>query len=67
MSMAIGSGSTWANHAAWNQLRTRRQQLQNDDAAGAERQVIAADEAAVRQTAKKVTKLRPGHTIDVTV
>jgi hypothetical protein len=67
MALSVGSGSSsWSTHAAWMELRVRKQQLQADRTAGADQRVLESDEAALRQSAEQVTKLRPGHRLDVT-
>ena len=68
MSMGIGThvaASRWTSYAAWSQLRDQQRQLAADVADRAGPRVIAADQAAVRDSERLMRQLRPGHTLDV--
>lgn len=57
----------WDRNNAWANLRTDWQKLSADVAAGAERQVIAADKAAIVESRVQVAQVQGTHLVDVTV
>jgi hypothetical protein len=68
MSLGIGTpgaASRWTSYAAWTQLRNHQRQLATDIADRAEPRVLVADQAAVRDSERRLRQLRPGHTLDV--
>jgi hypothetical protein len=70
MNMRIGStgeAARWGAHTARVHLRKDSQQLAADTFAGAEKQVIRADKAAVIESRVQVAQARGVHRVDITV
>jgi hypothetical protein len=68
MSLSVGTsaGSGWTSYAAWARLSSSQRRLAADIASDADPRVVAADVAAVHDSAARVRQLRPGHVLDVT-
>jgi hypothetical protein len=67
MRIAATETNRWDARTAWMNLRSDWQKLAADVAAGADRQVIRADKAALVESRVQVAQAQGTHRVDVTV